>query len=63
MMSSWTEVDTLDFLERALSYVIGEEGKYPVIQYGGIGPSDKQSALACADKMRAINRLLDSYAF
>jgi hypothetical protein len=60
MMNTWPVDKTVDFLKQGIDYVL-ELGKYPQIQLVSVDTMNKEAAQLCAEKLRCIQQLVDTY--
>ncbi len=60
MMNTWPLEQTLDFLKQGIDYVLGL-GKYPQIQLVSVDTMNKEAAQLCAEKLKRIQKLVDTY--
>lgn len=60
MMNTWPVEKTLDFLKQGIDYVL-ELGKYPQVQLVSVDTMNKEAAQLCAEKLRRIQKLVDTY--
>jgi hypothetical protein len=61
MMAAWTKNDITDFLRNALNFLVEERKRYPAIRMTSLNPADKNEAFEMAEKIRAVNNVIDSY--